>query len=424
MTKVAWLGLGQMGLPLSGHLAKAGYTVYGYDLASERVALAEQAGVVAAGSVKEAIAQADIVFTSLFDGVVLKEVMSAPDGIIANAKSGALLVDTGTISPQVSQDVAGLIEAADLRHLRAPISGSQTLAEAGTVSFFVSGNKADFDELQPLLATMSVSQDYVGEGEAARVIKLVINMLVGSATSSLGETFQFAKAWGISRDVVMDAVNSSIVGSRHYASRAPGLKSGNYGTGGPLATLIKDLSLVMQDAIDQGYEIPIHRYMFDNMLRLKAHGKDNLEATVLAEHEPDGVEIIRNPSGGHQALLDADDARYAAMLAGDGEALMPLLSESLAYTHTLGMCQSKDEFMASFNSGQFDYQSFEREVFTVKADGKVGFIEGTIKILVLLSGEERHIHNRFLATWEWHEQLGWQMHSWMGIPVPKEDGVF
>jgi 3-hydroxyisobutyrate dehydrogenase len=418
--KIAWIGLGQMGLPMARNLVKSGCQVTGYDVLPARVELAAAIGVAPASSIGEAVAGAHVVFTMLYDGKVLKSALTGPDGILERIRPGSLLVDMSTIAPQTSAEIAAMIEAKGCRYLRAPVSGSAIIAEAGTLSVFVSGDRQEFENIKPVFKGMSASQDYVGGGEAARVIKLVINMLVASSTATLGEAIRFGEAWSIPRDVLVDAVNSSIVGCRHYQSRAAGLKSRKYTNSGPLGTLLKDVDMVMSDASAKGYKLPIHRFVLSNIAQLVAEGRGNLEASVLAELPrdlPGDSGEITNDVRDVGDIMAADDARYAALLSGDPGRVDPLLSPDLAYTHTKGVCQNKTDYLASFASGQFVYQKFARQSANVSVSCNLAVMQGTVRIDVLVSGEARSMHNRYLAVWERGTDRRWRLKTWMGVPV-------
>jgi ketosteroid isomerase-like protein len=222
------------------------------------------------------------------------------------------------------------------------------------------------------------------------------------------------------RDVLIDALNSSIVGCRHYQSRAAGLKSRKYTNAGPLVTLVKDVGMVLADARTKGYQLPIHSYASHNMAQLVKEGLGDLEASVLADFPLDG-----RSSGGAVAkdaqdvrdILAADDARYAAMLSGELGQIGSLFSPDFSYTHTKGVCQNKADYLASLASGQFVYKAFDRESADVTVRGDLAVMQGIVRINVVVSGDLRSLHNRYIAVWERGDDGKWRMRAWMGVPV-------
>ena len=413
--RVASIGLGSMGLPIAAHIAKGGYEVAGYDISPERRQLAAEQGVKAVSTIADAVRDADIIITMLYNGEVIESALTGEDGILANIKPGALVVDTSTISPEDSERFAKMIEDKGCSYLRAPVSGTVYLAEAGTLSVFASGNKEDYGRALPVLEHMSMSRDYVGEGEAARVIKLVINMLVMSATNTLGEAIRFGEQWGMSREVLVDAVNNSIVGSRHYQSRAAGLKSREYTNAGPVVMGYKDLKMVLANAEANGYELPIHSFVGRNMQELVDDGRGDQEVSALAEYPlADKSPSVIPSFGGDECaaeVIAADDERYAVMMEGERAKIETFYSPELTYTHTNGYTQSKDEFLASQTSGEISYNSIDRESIDVSCYGNVAIAQGTVKIDVDVAGENRKLHNRYLAVWE-RPHGKWRMRAW------------
>src|SRR5688572_17073460 len=148
---IAWIGLGKIGLPMAARLVKAGFEVKGFDIDSARCAAAAERGI----RISEDPGGADLLFTS----------MPTEEALLQLVKQlrlkGALLVETSTIGPEASQKVA---ETAG-PYLRAPISGSTALAEAGTLTVFASGPPAAFERAKPALAAFSRAQIWLGEGE-------------------------------------------------------------------------------------------------------------------------------------------------------------------------------------------------------------------------------------------------------------------
>ena len=159
---IAWIGLGRIGLPMAARLAAAGFEVKGFDIAADRRSAAAQRGIQVAPRAAEALAGATLVFTSMPSESALLQALEEP------LPSGALLVETSTIGPGASAKAAERVGP----YLRAPISGSTALAEAGTLTVFASGPRAAFDTAKPALATFSRAQIWLGEGEQARYAKL------------------------------------------------------------------------------------------------------------------------------------------------------------------------------------------------------------------------------------------------------------
>lgn len=177
--KIAWIGLGKMGVPMSTNLVKKGYGVTVYNRTKDKAkALAEQ-GAKVAGSPKEAAAGADVMISMISDDPALEAVSYGPNGAFEGAKSGAVFIDMSTVSPVASARVDEKAKAKGIKYLRAPVSGSTALATAGTLTIFASGPKDAYDKCVDILGSMGQKVFHVGSGEEARYLKLVMNMMVG-----------------------------------------------------------------------------------------------------------------------------------------------------------------------------------------------------------------------------------------------------
>ncbi|RMD87233.1 MAG: 3-hydroxyisobutyrate dehydrogenase, partial [Alphaproteobacteria bacterium] len=135
MAKIGFIGLGHMGLPMARNLLKAGHEVTGFDLSEAQMAAFAESGGRTAASLKEAVADADIVITMLPAGAHVKAVYLGPDGVIAQARPGALLIDSSTIDVETAREVAAEAAKAGLLMVDAPVSGGVAGAEAATLTF-------------------------------------------------------------------------------------------------------------------------------------------------------------------------------------------------------------------------------------------------------------------------------------------------
>src|SRR3954468_822663 len=154
LPKIAWIGLGIMGSPMAENLVKAGYSVTGYTLEqAKRDRLAANGGTAAA-SIAEAVRDADVIITMVPASPQVEAIAYGEDGILANARTGALLIDMSSITPQTSVDLAKAAREKGIRVLDAPVSGGEAGAIEAVLSIMVGGEQADFDAALPILETL------------------------------------------------------------------------------------------------------------------------------------------------------------------------------------------------------------------------------------------------------------------------------
>ncbi len=171
--KVGWVGTGNMGSPMSRCLIGDGASVAVYDSVPDSRSAAVAAGARAGTSNLDIAANAEFVFSMIPDDDVLRAVALGDNGVLSAMVRGAVYVDMSTVSPEVSGEVADAAAAAGIAFVRAPVSGSTLLAEAGDLTIMVSGPRSAYERCEPLFAAMAAVQFYVGEEEQARYLKLV-----------------------------------------------------------------------------------------------------------------------------------------------------------------------------------------------------------------------------------------------------------
>ena len=252
---VGFVGLGIMGLPMAGNLAKGG-TVFGYDLREERRRLAEVT-IEPTSSIEEICRRCDTVFLSLPSSAAVREVCCGEPGLLGQLRSGSLVVDTSTTEPAVSRDVAQTLAARGIRFLDAPVSGGEQAAKDGTLSFMVGGDEKTFDEAVPLLDRMGSSVVRVGEVGAGEVAKLVNNLIVGITFAAVAEGFSLGTQSGIDPAELHRAIRGGWAGSRVLEVAAPAMLAHDFTPGGTVDIHWKDLGYALSLAKETDVPTPM-----------------------------------------------------------------------------------------------------------------------------------------------------------------------
>jgi len=209
MATIGFIGLGNMGAPMAANLVKAQHRVTGYDVVAAAVgALVEKGGHAAAG-IAEAAASGDIVVTMLPAGPQVREVYLGPDGVLAHAKPGALLIDCSTIDVETARAVAAAAAAKGLQMLDAPVSGGTIGADAGTLTFMVGGDAAIFARGEPILQAMGRKIVHAGPSGAGQTAKICNNMILAASMIGLCEGFALAEKLGLPAQTLFDICSTS-----------------------------------------------------------------------------------------------------------------------------------------------------------------------------------------------------------------------
>ncbi|BAF87411.1 putative dehydrogenase [Azorhizobium caulinodans ORS 571] len=240
---LGWIGLGKMGLPISTRLAAAGYDIAGTDRDQERISEAAASGVKPAATLADA-ATRDIVFTSLPDDKALRAV--ALDGpLFQSMRKGTILVETSTVSPGISAEVAQAADARGIAYLRAPVSGNAAIAHTGNLTCFVSGPKAAFDTFLPVAQAFTRAQKYLGTAEEARYAKLAVNLMIAVSAAMMGESIVLARKGNLAWQDILDVLTNSAVGSPMVHYKAKSLETRDFNSTFSCRQMAKDLDLIV-----------------------------------------------------------------------------------------------------------------------------------------------------------------------------------
>jgi len=282
MTRIAFIGLGNMGGGMAANQAKAGHEVLAFDLAAAAVEKAVAAGCRAAGSVAAAVKDAEVVISMLPAGQHVRSVYA--DQVIPNAKSGALLIDCSTIDVESARAVAKQVTEAGFRFADAPVSGGTAAAEAGTLAFMVGCSDADFPAVESAIGPMSRVTIHAGDHGAGQAAKICNNMVLGASMIAVCEAFALAEKLGLDPERFFEIASKSSGQCWSLTSYCPwpgpvptAPSNRNYEGGFATAMMLKDLKLAQEAAAKSGAATPLGAQaeglyaLFD---RLGGGGKD------------------------------------------------------------------------------------------------------------------------------------------------------
>ena len=256
MSKITFIGLGNMGLPMALNLVTAGHDVTGFDLSDDAKAALRDAGGASAETLSEAVGVAEIVVSMLPAGAHVDSVYTGDDGVLAHAPKGALLIDSSTIDVDTARKVAGAAAQAGFEMVDAPVSGGVGGAAAGTLTFMVGGTEAGFAAAKPVLDIMGGNIFHAGASGNGQVAKICNNMLLGISMIGTAEAFLLGEKLGLEAQTLFD-ISSTASGqcwSMTSYCPAPGPvptspANNDYQPGFAAAMMLKDL-LLSQEAAD------------------------------------------------------------------------------------------------------------------------------------------------------------------------------
>jgi 3-hydroxyisobutyrate dehydrogenase-like beta-hydroxyacid dehydrogenase len=295
-SKVAWVGLGKLGLPMATRIAAAGHSVQGFDLSAERMALAEQAGIAVHSDLASAIDGCSLVLVSIPDDRALLSLCLGAGELIAHMAPGSTLIETSTVSIEASEQVAQAAQTRGVVYLRSPVSGNPVAAEAGTLSAMVSGPKEALEAAVPVMQSFTKAQYWLGDGEQARYAKLAINLMIAVSAGMLGEALALARKGNIDWNAMLELVADSAVGSPMVQYKVAPLRKRDFTSTFSAAQMAKDLDLILNCAHGSGVPVPLAAQMREAYTSLieTGHGEDDYIATVHHTERLAGLSAIEH----------------------------------------------------------------------------------------------------------------------------------
>lgn len=264
MTRVGFIGLGNMGGPMARNLMENGHTLTVFDLSDKAVAASVDQGAAKAANTAEAVAEADTVITMLPAGQHVREVYTSEGGIFDSAKAGALLIDCSTIDVATARDVSAAAAEKGLAMVDAPVSGGTAAAEAGALTFMVGGTHEAFARAQPALSAMGGKIFHAGDAGAGQAAKICNNMLLAISMIGTCEAFVLAEKLGLAPEKLFE-ISSAASGQcwslTSYCPvpgpvpQAPSNRGYTPGFASPM--MLKDLKLSQDAAQARGATTPL-----------------------------------------------------------------------------------------------------------------------------------------------------------------------
>ncbi|MTD14916.1 3-hydroxyisobutyrate dehydrogenase [Nakamurella sp. YIM 132087] len=287
---IGWIGLGNMGGPMTANLVAAGHRVIGFDLSEAAKAAAADNGVVVVDSVAAAVAGADIVFTMLPAGGHARQVILGEGGVLASAASTTLVVDSSTIDIATARELHAGAAAAGFAFLDAPVSGGVSGAAAGTLTFMIGGEDAVLDRARPVIEVLAGRIFHCGGPGSGQAAKITNNMMLGITLQATCEGAVLAERLGLDSKVFQQLAAVSSGDSWALRTWYPvegvvetAAVNRDFEGGFSAALLRKDLGLALQAGEETGTDLSFAQAVADRLETIDAHGWSGKDCSVLVK---------------------------------------------------------------------------------------------------------------------------------------------
>jgi len=257
-TKVSFVGLGVMGYPMAGHLARNDYdvTVYNRTAAKADRWVSDHGGAMAA-TPAGAAAGADFVFSCVGNDDDLRSVCLGPDGAFASMAEGSIFVDHTTVSAAVTRELYEAARIKGIAFVDAPVSGGQAGAENGQLSIMCGGDQADFDRAEPAMAVYSKLCRRIGESGAGQMTKMCNQIAIAGLVQGLSEAMHFASKAGLDGASVVEVISQGAAGSWQMSNRFETMLDDHFEHGFAVDWMRKDLGICLATADENGASLPV-----------------------------------------------------------------------------------------------------------------------------------------------------------------------
>lgn len=290
MSTVGFIGLGIMGAPMSAHLVRAGHRVIGFDLTETGPQKLREAGGETAGSVVEAISDADVVITMLPDWPQVEAVAFGPDGVLENVKPGVLYADMSTIRPETSKRIAEAGQTRGVRVLDAPVSGGEKGAVDGVLSIMVGGTADDFESAKPFFEAVGKTIVHVGPHGAGQMVKAANQLVVGGTYALVAEAIVLLEAAGVDAGTGLDVLAGGLAASRILDLKRKTMVAREFAPGFRIDLHHKDMGIVLAAARESQVALPVAALVAQLISAARQQGFGDLDHSAL-------LKVLENLNG-------------------------------------------------------------------------------------------------------------------------------
>jgi len=283
--KLGFVGIGYMGRPIAQRLLEAGFKLTAYDRDPSKAEQLIRYGGSVAESVSELSSSCDAVLSCLPTDEAVLNIYRGPDGALANARRGSLVIDMSTVYPETSQQLARLGAERGVDVLDVTISGSTPAAEKGLLTLFGGGDKTRFAAAEPIFRVIAQKYFYLGPNGSGATMKLVVNALLGIGMQAIAESVALGEKAGLDRHRLLEVLSYTSVVAPAHLGKLQKAMNGDYSAQFPLRLMNKDFGLIFNLAASVGVRMPAAAAAFEINARQSDLGEEQDFSAVILQME-------------------------------------------------------------------------------------------------------------------------------------------
>jgi 3-hydroxyisobutyrate dehydrogenase-like beta-hydroxyacid dehydrogenase len=278
---VGFIGLGLMGQPMAQNLLRGGYPLIVWNRTQSKADELVRAGARRAATPDEAAAEADVLITIVSDPPALEQVLWGAHQAMENLRRGSLLIDSSTVSPDLTRKVADACRKRGVDFLDAPVTGGTWGAQKGELVFMVGGNPESLERARPVLETMGKKIFLLGPNGAGQTVKLGMNLLLALEVNAFAEALALVTTAGVPAERLVEVMQSSMGRAPLLDVKAPLMLKGEFPASFPLRLMHKDIRLALELAREHSVALPAGQAAYATYTRVKDSAKDDPDFSAV-----------------------------------------------------------------------------------------------------------------------------------------------
>ncbi|MGC2371701.1 MAG: NAD(P)-dependent oxidoreductase [Candidatus Sulfotelmatobacter sp.] len=291
--KLGFIGLGNMGSRIAQRLLDHRYPLVAYDMNVAKAEAIVAKGGFAAKNILELTRTVDVILSCLTNDEAVQSVYTGPEGVFAQARSGTVVLEMSTISPESSRELHTLGAKSGIEVLDVAISGSTPAAEQGTLTLLAGGNKELFHAAEPIFQAIAKQYFLLGGPGSGTAMKLVVNTLLGVGMQAIAEAVVLGEKTGLDRETLLDVLSKTAVVAPAHVGKLARVAINDYSPQFPLSLMNKDFGLILRAAGKTDVSMPVTEAAFRvNSEELAAGGDEDFSAVLRRMEEVAGIATL------------------------------------------------------------------------------------------------------------------------------------
>ena len=282
MKKITFIGLGVMGFPMAGHLAKEGYNVTVYNRSEEKSKLwiKNHIGTYST-SIKEAVSDSDIVFSCVGNDMDLREITLGTDKAFSSMKPGSVFIDHTTTSSDIAVELSKKAKELNIHFLDAPVSGGEVGAVKGELTVMIGGENSIFEKTKSIIAAYAKNITLIGGPGKGQIAKMVNQICIAGLIQALSEAISFSEKSGLDTKKVLDAISQGAAGSWQLTNRGETMVDRKFDFGFAVKLMRKDLGICLDHAGNNNISLPITSIVNQFYAEIQRSGGSKFDTSSL-----------------------------------------------------------------------------------------------------------------------------------------------